>query len=44
MLMPLAHKSPGIVKPFRGWGRVLVLASVAILLVVFSLFIRSMLR
>jgi hypothetical protein len=44
MLIPLAHKSPGILKPFRGWGHVLVLASVAVLSLVFGLFIRSMLR
>lgn len=44
MLIPLADKSPGILKPFRGWGQVLVLASLAVLILVFSLFVRSMLR
>lgn len=44
MLFPLAHKSPGILRPFRGWGQVLVLASLAVLTLVFSLFIRSMVR
>jgi hypothetical protein len=44
MLIPLAHKSPGILKRFRGWGHVLVLASLGVLILVFSLFIRAMLR
>lgn len=44
MLITLAHKSPGILTPFRGWGQVLVLASLAILILVFSLFVRSMVR
>ena len=44
MLIPLANKLPDIVKPFRGWGRVLVLTSLAALLLVFSLFIRRMLQ
>lgn len=44
MLIRLASKSPGIIKPFRGWGQVLVLSSLAVLIVVFSLFIRSMVR
>lgn len=44
MLIPLAHKSPDILKPFRGWGHVLVLASLAVLILVLSLFIRSMVR
>ena len=44
MLIPLAHKSPCILRPFRGWGHVLVLASLAVLILVFSLFVRSMVR
>ena len=44
MLIPLANKVSDIVKPFRGWARVLVLASLALLLLVVSLFIRRMLQ
>lgn len=44
MFIPLAHKSPDVVKRFRGWGAMLVLASLAVLILVLSLFVRWVLQ